>query len=57
VDIGPLKCGEQFVTRRAVCGTEIAAMFRRSSFGMTAFPREIGDDVVLTIQVEAVREK
>jgi polyisoprenoid-binding protein YceI len=57
VDIGPLKCGEQFVTRRPVCGTELAASFKRSAFGMTAFAREIGDDVALTIQVEGVREK
>jgi len=56
IDIGPVKCGEQFITRRAVCGTEIAATFKRSAFGMTAFPRDIGDDVVLTIQVEAARE-
>jgi polyisoprenoid-binding protein YceI len=57
VDIGPLRCGEQFVTRRAVCGTDVAATFKRSSFGMTAFAREIADDVALTIQVEALREK
>lgn len=56
IDIGPIKCGEQFVTRRAVCGTEIAATFKRSAFGMTAFAHDIGDDVVLTIQVEGTRE-
>jgi len=57
IDIGPVKCGEQFVTRRAVCGTEIAATFKRSAFGMTAFPHDVGDDVVLTIQVEGALEK
>ncbi len=57
IDIGPLRCGEQFVTRRAVCGTELSASFKRSAFGMTAFANEIGDDVVLTIQAEALRER
>jgi polyisoprenoid-binding protein YceI len=57
VEIGPIRCGEQFVTRKPVCGTEVVATFKRSAFGITAFAREIGDDVALTIQAEAVREK
>jgi polyisoprenoid-binding protein YceI len=57
VDIGPVRCGEQFVTRRPVCGAEIVATLKRSAFGMTAFARAIGDDVTLTIQAEAVPQK
>jgi polyisoprenoid-binding protein YceI len=55
VDIGPVRCGEQYITHRPVCGTEVKATLSRSAFGMTAFARDIGDDVTLTIQVEALR--
>lgn len=56
LDIGPVKCGQEFVTHRPICGTDIGATFKRSAFGITAFARDIGDDVVLTIQAEGVRE-
>jgi polyisoprenoid-binding protein YceI len=56
VDIGPLRCGRQFVTGRPICGTDLAATIKRSAFGMTAFARDIGDDVALTIQVEALKQ-
>lgn len=57
VDIASLRCGEQFVTRRPVCGAEIVATLKRSAFGMTAFARDIGDDVTLTIQAEGLPDK
>jgi polyisoprenoid-binding protein YceI len=42
---------------RTTCGTDLLTAISRSSFGMTAWPMFIGDEVRLEIQVEAVKQE
>lgn len=50
------KCGANVLTRYSECGADIRTQFKRSEFGMTAYPASIGDEVSLRIQVEAAQD-
>lgn len=43
------------IATRHVCGGAFRAVFRRSTFGMTQFLPDVGDEVELAISVEAAR--
>jgi len=43
------------IVSRQVCGGAFRAVFRRSTFGMTQFLPDVGDEVELAISVEAAR--
>jgi polyisoprenoid-binding protein YceI len=43
------------IVRRHVCGGAFRAAFRRSTFGLTQFLPEVGDEVQLAISVEGTR--
>lgn len=42
---------------RTTCGADLAAVIRRSAFGLTAWSGFVGDEVRLEIQVEAIKEE
>ena len=42
--------------RRYVCGGDFVTTFKRSDFGILRFLPDVGDQVELTISVEASRE-
>lgn len=50
-------CGNHPLSRKAMCGAEITTMIRRSEWGMKyGIPKAIGDEVKITIPVEAYKE-
>jgi polyisoprenoid-binding protein YceI len=51
-----VKCGNHPVSKKALCGAEVTGSIKRSDFGMKASLPSIGDDIQLTIQVEAFRD-
>jgi len=50
------KCGEHPVYKKHYCGADATATLKRSDFGITAYPGAVGEEVKLSIQVEAARE-
>lgn len=50
------KCGLNLLFRREVCGGDFEARLSRSAFGMTLAAGLVSDEVLLRIQVEAVRD-
>jgi polyisoprenoid-binding protein YceI len=50
-------CGEHPINKRAMCGAEVTTTIKRSAWGMNAgIPKAVGDDVRITIPIEAYRE-
>ncbi len=54
--IRDFRCGTHSLTRRPLCGAEVTATVRRSDFGMSAWLKDVGDEVTLTIQAEGYRD-
>ena len=50
------KCGEHPVYKKYYCAGDATTMIERGDFGITAYPGVIGEEVKLSIQVEAARE-
>ncbi len=55
VSVQQLRCAEHPMLKREVCGAELSTRIKRSDFGLNAFSSVVGDDVDITIQVEAVK--
>ena len=56
LDVNRIRCGVNPVTKQDVCGFEAAAEIKRSDFGNTfAFPN-VGDNIKLWFQVEAIKD-
>lgn len=55
-DIARVKCGVSPITKKETCGAELSGVVKRSTHGMKYATPGIGDDIELTIQVEAVRD-
>ena len=50
------KCGEHPIYKKYYCGGDATATINRSDFGMSAYPGAVGEQVKLSIQVEAARD-
>ena len=50
------KCGEHPVYKKHYCAGDATATIKRSDFGITAYAGAVGDEVKLSIQIEAARE-
>jgi polyisoprenoid-binding protein YceI len=51
------QCGESPFNKKAMCGAEVTTTIKRSEWGMkTGVGRSSGDDVKITIPIEAYRE-
>lgn len=50
------KCGEHPFYKKYYCGGDATATIKRSDFGMSAYPGVVGEQVKLSIQVEAARD-
>lgn len=50
------QCGRNPFLLQQECGAELSGRLKRSDYGMTAYLPKIGDDVDLSIQVEAFRQ-
>lgn len=56
LDVDHFRCGQNPAVKKFVCGANARTTIRRSEFGMARFVPFVGDEVVITIQVEATRE-
>jgi polyisoprenoid-binding protein YceI len=54
--IARVKCGMHPVSKKESCGAEVSGTLKRTDFGMKYGAPALGDDIALTIQVEAVRD-
>lgn len=54
--VDQFKCGRHPMTKVAMCGANATTVIKRSEFGMTKYVPAVGDEVKITIQVEAFRE-
>jgi len=52
--ISQVKCGPHPMLKKRTCGAEVTGSVRRSEFGMKYLVPAVGDEVALTIQVEAI---
>ncbi|MFO1371938.1 MAG: YceI family protein [Candidatus Competibacteraceae bacterium] len=50
------KCGDHPLNKKYYCAGDATATLKRSDFGMTAYPTAVGEQVKLSIEVEAARE-
>lgn len=53
--VANFKCGINPFNKKAVCGAEITASLKRSEFGMSYSLAGIGDDVKITVPLEAYK--
>ncbi|HSD61312.1 MAG TPA: YceI family protein [Burkholderiales bacterium] len=54
--ITAFNCGVHPLTRKDLCGADATATIKRSEFGMTKYVPGVGDEVKLSIQVEATKD-
>lgn len=55
LNIDHFKCGMHMMTKKLTCGANATTSIRRSEFGMTKYVPFVGDEVKITIQIEATR--
>lgn len=55
LQVTSFNCGAHPMTKKQVCGANATATIQRSQFGMTAYVPAVGDEVKISIEVEAVR--
>lgn len=48
-------CGAHPMTKKPVCGANATAVIKRSDFGLSAYLPAVGDEVKISIEVEAVK--
>jgi len=49
-------CGPHPMNKKPMCGANATAMIKRSDFGLSAYLPAIGDEVKISIEVEAVKD-
>lgn len=55
VSISRFGCTRQPFMVRLTCGADVSAIIKRTDFGMNSYMAWVGDEVILTIQIEAVK--
>jgi polyisoprenoid-binding protein YceI len=50
------RCGSHPMTKRAMCGADVTTSIKRSDFGMGYGLPAVGDDIKITIPVEAFKD-
>jgi len=55
LQVQPTRCGAR-PDKQYVCGAIVTSQIKRSDWGMTAFVPFVGDDVKITIEVEAMKK-
>lgn len=56
LDIDHFRCGQNPAIKKFVCGANARTTILRSEFGIARYVPFVGDEVAITIQVEATRE-
>lgn len=55
VTVTNFHCGQHPMAHKMACGGNITADFKRSDYGMNAYVPMVGDDVTITVPVEAIK--
>lgn len=54
--IEQVKCGMHPIAKKEACGAQVTGRLKRSEFGMNYGTPALGDEIALTIQVEALKD-
>ena len=54
--VNNFRCAPHPITKKAMCGADVAATLKRSDFGMTKYVPAVGDEVKISSPVEAVKD-
>lgn len=49
-------CADHPMLKKKVCGAELTTTIKRSDFGMSTYVPALGDDVLLRINIEAIKD-
>jgi polyisoprenoid-binding protein YceI len=49
-------CGPHPMNKKQMCGANATAMIKRSDFGLSAYVPAVGDEVKISIEIEAVKD-
>jgi polyisoprenoid-binding protein YceI len=55
-EIAYFKCGSHPMLMRKVCGADMTATIKRSDYGMKYLLPTLGDEVLLRVNVEAIKD-
>lgn len=56
ITVADFKCGNHPMNKKVdMCGANISGSFKRSDFGMKTFLPAVGDDIKITVPIEAVK--
>ena len=56
LNITGYRCGNHPMTKKAMCGADVTTSIKRSDFGMGYGLPAVGDDIKITIPVEAFKD-
>lgn len=56
IAVSGFHCGSNPMTHKDMCGGDITATLKRSDFGMTAFVPAVGDEIRISVPVEAYKD-
>jgi len=56
LDVSAFHCGANPINKKPMCAANAIATIKRSEFGMNAYVPAVGDEVKITIEVEALRD-
>lgn len=56
LNVDHFKCAPHPMNKKAMCGANATTVIKRSEFGMMKYVPAVGDEVRITIQVEAFRD-
>ena len=56
LNVDHFKCGPHPMMKKPMCGANATTTIKRTDFGMKAFVPIVGDEIKITIQVEAISE-
>jgi polyisoprenoid-binding protein YceI len=56
-DVTHFNCGINAMTKRKICGADMSATIKRSEFGMKYGLPALADDVLLRVNVEAIKDQ
>ena len=54
--VGYFNCAMHPMMKKKVCGADLTATVKRSDFGMTKFLPALADDVLLRVNIEAIKD-
>ncbi len=56
LDLTAFRCGPHPMNKKPMCGANATATIKRSEFGLSTYVPAVGDEVKITIEVEAVKD-